>query len=920
MRTSPRICLQGRGWKAVALAFLVSFIAHSALAEEVEQAAVTGDASRSKAGERPVNPLPGDARGIEDLSGFLSGDSMGVGLGDLRGEIHRNLSSGAGALDEDANWSNIFGRKRSGPSVWTAVSNGQDLYIGGSFYYAGKHVVKNVARWHGNGWKPVGGGTNGTVTTMAFLGRDLYVGGVFTSAAGNPTIRHIARWDGHAWSAVGGGVNGKVAVLKVWKGSIYVGGTFTQAGGIPAKGLARWDGSSWHSVGEGVNGRVEALEIGPEGDLYVGGVFNRVGTTPANSIARWDGDRWSTLGNGVKWGSHPGSVRVILTSGNSLIVGGGFFRAGDKEAWLVAEWNGERWSDIGGGFYRCSGACHAMTFSMIEFEGSLYACASYSGYYAPAKRYHHGILHFKWDGEKWSRYSNILDYFGDNALVRNMKLIGDEVLYCGNIMRVNGISGVYGIIAFDGSSWTPFEQHVSKAGGKGLGARARSVVTGGSDDLYVGGRFSHAGGPRRERVARWDGKDWEGLSCGIPGVDGSKVFAMAVRGSEVFAGGKFEEVGCKLSGIGHVARFHGDQWRGMGEGLSGPVFALAVRGDHVYAGGNFLRAGGVVVNHLAVWDGEGWEAVGYGTDGPVHALLFHRGKLYVGGEFEAAGGMRAMNIAAWDGQAWSAVGPPGTDGIPGVDGRVVTLASQVEKLYVGGKFENAGGLPVHHVACWDGVSWRALGEGTNDFVRALAAYGAGRIFAGGDFTRADTTRANHVAMWDGRNWHSLGSGVDDRVYSLAVLGHDVYLGGDFLRAGGKWSYRFGRWTVPVEERSVEGWGRERDAPHSNLLVSQSLSDEEPPALIRLEPNIPNPFNPRTTIRFVLQEEARVGLTVYDVQGRLVVSLVDRDLERGPHVYTWNGRDAHGVQVGSGIYFYRLEAGDFVETRKMILLK
>jgi len=93
------------------------------------------------------------------------------------------------------------------------------------------------------------------------------------------------------------------------------------------------------------------------------------------------------------------------------------------------------------------------------------------------------------------------------------------------------------------------------------------------------------------------------------------------------------------------------------------------------------------------------------------------------------------------------------------------------------------------------------------------------------------------------------------------------------------------------------------------------------AAIRLIGNIPNPFNPQTTIAFEIPGQQEVSLRVYDLSGRWVRDLVaGESYTTGRHEVVWNGRDDAGRQVASGTYFYRLEAGAFSETKRMVLVK
>ena len=85
-------------------------------------------------------------------------------------------------------------------------------------------------------------------------------------------------------------------------------------------------------------------------------------------------------------------------------------------------------------------------------------------------------------------------------------------------------------------------------------------------------------------------------------------------------------------------------------------------------------------------------------------------------------------------------------------------------------------------------------------------------------------------------------------------------------------------------------------------------------------NVPNPFNPTTTISYQLPEPAHTRLVIYNLLGQEVRTLVDESLEPGFYVSEWDARDAHGRQLASGIYIYRLQAGSFSQARRMMLLK
>jgi hypothetical protein len=101
----------------------------------------------------------------------------------------------------------------------------------------------------------------------------------------------------------------------------------------------------------------------------------------------------------------------------------------------------------------------------------------------------------------------------------------------------------------------------------------------------------------------------------------------------------------------------------------------------------------------------------------------------------------------------------------------------------------------------------------------------------------------------------------------------------------------------------------------------SVEEEEVlPTVFGLEQNYPNPFNPTTTIKFSLPESHFVSIKIYNMLGQEVRTLVNDQRNQGTYNVVWNGKDNYGNQVASGTYIYRISAGDFVSTKKMVLLK
>lgn len=132
---------------------------------------------------------------------------------------------------------------------------------------------------------------------------------------------------------------------------------------------------------------------------------------------------------------------------------------------------------------------------------------------------------------------------------------------------------------------------------------------------------------------------------------------------------------------------------------------------------------------------------------------------------------------------------------------------------------------------------------------------------------------------------------------------------------------------PVSSFTAELYITSNDPSTPALQIPVTLQSASPnsdpgliPVITALDTNFPNPFNPETTIRYATKEAGLVRVSVYNLKGQLIRSLVNESKAAGFHRVIWNGRDDRGAAVASGIYFYRMDAKNYSATKKMMLMK
>jgi hypothetical protein len=344
---------------------------------------------------------------------------------------------------------------------------------------------------------------------------------------------------------------------------------------------------------------------------------------------------------------------------------------------------------------------------------------------------------------------------------------------------------------------------------------------------------------------------------------------------------------------------NGSSWIVVNTGLTNTyVRALTTCGPNIFAG----TQSGVF---RSTDNGTSWTAASKGlTNGDVNSLAVSGTNLFAGGS--------GVFLSTDSGIDWTANGLTNFS--------VLCFAVSGLNLFAG---TYPGGV---FLSTNNGTSWAAVNTGvTNTYVVALAVSGTNLFAAiasiwgsgGGVFLSTD----------NGTSWTVTGL-INHNVYSFAVRGPNIFAGttdaGVFLSTnnGTSWTaVNTGLTTTLVYALVVSdtnlfagtncgAWRR----PLSDMLT-EVKSGELLPRLFALEQNYPNPFNPSTTIRYSLPHRSQVLLTVYNTLGQQVATLVQGEQEAGSYEVKFDGSG-----LASGVYFYRIQAGSYVETRKLVLIR
>jgi roadblock/LC7 domain-containing protein len=335
-------------------------------------------------------------------------------------------------------------------------------------------------------------GLNGSVTALALMGSDLYVGGGSFNATADGDVTNlnsIAKYSGGTWSPLANnGLDGGVYALAVMGSDLYVGGKFSQTadGAVTnLNNIAKYSGGAWSPLAN--NGlvsndsysSVQALAV-MGSDLYVGGSFVKTAdgaVTNLNFIAKYSGGAWVPLANN-------GLTDIVLqlaVIGSDLYVGGYFnFTADLAVAKLngIAKYSNNAWVPL------ANNGLDGGVFALAVIGSDLYVGGHFNRTDDDAVTNLNSIA--KYSGGAWSPLANngLGASEGDDPFVNALAVIGNDLYVSGYFNRTAdlAVKKLNGIAKYSGGAWAPLANN-------GLNGRANVLAVSGSD-LYVGGFFT----------------------------------------------------------------------------------------------------------------------------------------------------------------------------------------------------------------------------------------------------------------------------------------------------------------------------------------------------------------------------------------------------------------------------------------------
>jgi hypothetical protein len=768
--------------------------------------------------------------------------------------------------------------------------------------------------------------TDGNIYAVAQAGNVLYVGGFFSRIG--PTTGCALLYDPNSAQPLlpTPGVAGTVAaVVADGAGGWYIGGNFTSVQRQPRNNLAHLDASgnvtAWNP---NADAQVNALlRVGTT--LYVGGSFTQVAGQGRAGLAAVDTAGVLKAWNPGVLGGAVNSLAARSTPALTIYAGGGFVLAGVLGRSRVAAF------DSTGAVLPWNPNSNGIVYALAVSGGTVYLGGTFSTLNGGTGRSSIAAV---------DAVTGVLTGWnpGANSEVAALAIGGGGV-YAGGYFTTAGGQPRNGIAAIDtttglATAWNP----APNAGGY-VTALAVNGAT-----VYAGGKFTQIGGQARPDLAALDATT--GLASTWAPQPNDQVDAVAI-GPTIFAGGHFTSNGgvarSNLAAI-DLTTGHATAWNPGADNL---VLSLLPSGGLVYAGGDFLHMGGQSHDGLAAVDAvtgavRAWNPF---VVGEVRTMTMSGGVLYIGGSFSFVGGQQRASLAAID---TSTAAP--TAWHPATNGAVQTILISGGVAYVGGNFGTVGAGPTvgagdslrNDMAAFDAASGAPLAWNPNPgsnvvfTISALAASG-GEIYVGGGYKTMGGQSRPYLSAVDpvtglATAWQP---NPDGAVNAIAFDGGVMYAGGAFTKIGTDAATRNRIAALDPATGATTTWDANAGStvtvltahgglvcaggqfttmtnrPSGRVAVITEATTGVSPAIPALTTQLgvaPNPSRGTVMLHFRVPAAGEGEVAMYDLRGRRVRVLARGTFPAGDQRLNWDGRDASGRRVASGIYFASVRVG------------
>jgi hypothetical protein len=825
-------------------------------------------------------------------------------------------------------------------------SNG-GLYIGGQFTYVNGVPRKFLAHILANNsldpWNP---SPNSSVNSLTIYNHKLYVGGLFDTIAGQ------LRGKGAAFETVTGTLlnwnpkaNNSITAIQPTDSIVYIGGTFTALNSVVSYGIiaatdsTTGNATSWLPYNIGPNNTWCIYQfLLTDKYIYACGAFDVINNVTRNGIFKMDlkgnvitgWDPGATLTGGIymvhslaqcgdkiiaggsftgiggqtvsnlaaidtgtgiasaTWLPNPNNyVYTLLPVGNKLFVGGLFTSIGGKTVTSLAaidinsgnayDWDAKLFNINGNNIY---------PWALAYFNGALFAGGDFV---AIGHTIRNRLAAVDLATGCLTSWNPNISQSGTN--VYSLVRAGNKIFAGGSFTQVGG-SPTFCLAALDTLNGTPILSPTWN--GLATGTVRTLLVLG--NRLYVGGDFTSINSTSRTYLAALNLSDGSLLSWN-PVLTGWSVYSLTSCGSKVFASGYFTAINSQARN--YAAAFDTTtglltQWNPNPDNI---CQAMASQGTTVYLGGQFNNLGSTTCKSLAAVDtATGALISGFNANFTlaylVDAIAVGGNNIIIGGNFSTINGQTRVALALLDAatgalNSWS----------PCINnnnsGNVYSIAVSPQVIAAGGWYAASSYFPQINLSIINDPDIVLPVEITT----FSAKQSGGKVIL--DWVTA--TELNNSGFEIERK---SGTGTWVTLGTVAGHGNSAILN--------KYSYTDNN---PTEGQTFSYRLKQMDNNGSFRYSNTIMVSLDLPVEFRLLQNSPNPFNPSTIINYAVPADGNVKLSVYNIKGELIRTVVNGFRKAGYYSAAFDG-----TGLSSGIYFYKIDAGKYSQTRKMILIK